>query len=56
VGKVVAHGGDVLNQALNWALEHIEIVGIKTNVPALLGVLADERFVSGRYDTSLLGK
>ena len=37
-------------------LEKLHIEGLKTNLPALLAVLQDERFVSGDYDTGLLGK
>jgi acetyl-CoA carboxylase biotin carboxylase subunit len=58
VGKVVAWSGDRPNALLEMsaALAGLRIEGIKTNVPALLEVLADERFGSGDYDTGLLGK
>jgi len=36
------------------ALELFRIEGVKSNIPALKGVLIDPRFVDGSYDTSLL--
>ncbi len=58
VGKVVAWSGDRLNALgeMRMALDRLRIDGLKTNVPALLEVLGDERFRSGDYDTGLLGK
>jgi acetyl-CoA carboxylase, biotin carboxylase subunit len=58
IGKVVARSGDRLNAMteMRMALEDLQIEGIKTNIPALLEVLRDERFTSGEYDTGLLGK
>jgi acetyl-CoA carboxylase biotin carboxylase subunit len=56
IGKVIVHGGNRPNSLHNMALSDLQIEGIKTNVPALLQVLEDERFVSGDYDTGLLGK
>jgi acetyl-CoA carboxylase biotin carboxylase subunit len=57
IGKVIVHKGDRLNAVgLGRILEMLHIEGVKTNIPALLGVLGDERFVSGDYDTGLLGK
>ena len=56
IGKVVVHGGSRYNTDVRWALEHLRIEGIKTNVPALLRVLEDPRFESGDYDTGLLGQ
>jgi len=38
------------------ALGDIRLDGLKTNIPALERVMRDERFVSGDYDTGLLGK
>jgi pyruvate carboxylase len=40
----------------DWVLREMRIEGLKTNLPRLLEVLADERFRSGDYDTGLLGK
>jgi acetyl-CoA carboxylase biotin carboxylase subunit len=58
VGKVIVRAGSRYNTTgqMRWALEDLRIAGIKTNLPALIGVLRDERFLSGRYDTGLLGK
>jgi acetyl-CoA carboxylase biotin carboxylase subunit len=56
VGKVIAHDGWSGTTNAAAILGSVRIGGIKTNIPALLGVLEDERFVTGEYDTSLLGK
>jgi acetyl-CoA carboxylase biotin carboxylase subunit len=58
VGKVIVHGGGRATSIglMEAALDDLSIEGLKTNVPALREVLADEGFRSGRYDTSLLGK
>jgi acetyl-CoA carboxylase biotin carboxylase subunit len=57
IGKVIVHGGDRMNGVLLARIvEMLHIEGIKTNIPALLQVLHDERFLSGDYDTGLLGK
>jgi acetyl-CoA carboxylase, biotin carboxylase subunit len=57
IGKVIVHKGDRLNAVLlGRILEMLHIEGVKTNIPALLRVVGDERFVSGAYDTGLLGK
>ena len=57
IGKVIVRGGahySTIGYAV--ALSQLEIEGVKTNLPALLDVLRDEGFLSGEYDTSLLGK
>jgi acetyl-CoA carboxylase biotin carboxylase subunit len=57
IGKAVFRGGDRANTlAVAPVLRDLEIDGVKTNIPALLGVLEDDRFRSGEYDTGLLGK
>jgi acetyl-CoA carboxylase, biotin carboxylase subunit len=58
IGKVVAHGGDRVNalMEMRMALEDLRVDGLKTNLPALREIVADERFASGEYDTGLLGK
>jgi acetyl-CoA carboxylase, biotin carboxylase subunit len=56
IGKVIIHAGDRVNVFHTSVLEKLHIEGLKTNLPALLAVLQDERFVSGHYDTGLLGK
>jgi acetyl-CoA carboxylase, biotin carboxylase subunit len=58
VGKVIVRAGSRYNTTgqMRWALEDLRIEGIKTNVLALIGVLRDERFLAGEYDTGLLGK
>jgi acetyl-CoA carboxylase biotin carboxylase subunit len=55
VGKFIAHDGDFENAPLS-VIEDLQIEGIKTNISAILGVLRDERFRSGEYDTGLIGK
>jgi acetyl-CoA carboxylase biotin carboxylase subunit len=56
IGKIVVQGTDRKESLRTSALEALRIEGTKTNVPALIDVLNDERFVSGDYDTGLLGK
>jgi acetyl-CoA carboxylase, biotin carboxylase subunit len=58
VGKLVAlgEGREASLERMSHALEEMEIDGIRSNVPALLGAIRDGRFSSGRYDTGLLGK
>lgn len=56
LAKVLAHGG-TREQALGRllvALKAFEVVGVKTNIPLLLRVLGDERFVAGGVDTGYL--
>jgi acetyl-CoA carboxylase, biotin carboxylase subunit len=57
IGKVIARGGDRAEAiaTIRTALERLVIEGPKTNVATHLRVLADPRFVSGDYDTGLLG-
>ena len=56
IGKVVVRGDDRAETLGTSSLDSLRIDGVKTNVPALAGVLRDERFVSGNYDTGLLGR
>ena len=56
IGKVVVHGADRAGSPRGAALRPLAIEGLKTNLPALVGVIDDERFVSGDYDTGLLGQ
>ncbi|NRD78770.1 acetyl-CoA carboxylase biotin carboxylase subunit [Bacillus sp. BRMEA1] len=42
--------------AANRFFQHMQIEGIKTNVPLFLALLADEAFNEGRYTTSFLTK
>jgi acetyl-CoA carboxylase biotin carboxylase subunit len=58
IGKVVVHGGGRATSIgmMRAALGDLGIEGLKTNVPSLREVIQDERFRSGDYDTSLLGK
>ncbi len=56
IGKVIVLSEGRSPEEAAAVLEGIHIEGIKTNLPALIGVLRDERFVSGQYDTGLLGK
>jgi acetyl-CoA carboxylase biotin carboxylase subunit len=58
LGKVIARAGDraAAIATMRSALDALRVEGVKTNVPALLDALVDERFVSGAYDTALLGR
>jgi acetyl-CoA carboxylase biotin carboxylase subunit len=58
IGKLVVHGSnreDAIGRARR-ALRATLIEGVKSNIDTHLRILDDERFVSGRYDTGLLGK
>ena len=57
IGKLVSFGADrqgAIEQML-VALDEIVLEGPKTNIATHKRVLTDERFVSGSYDTGLLG-
>lgn len=56
IAKVIVSGAtrETALHNLENALAQTAIHGIETNVPYLLGILADERFRSGRISTSLL--
>lgn len=58
IGKLVATAEDRPKaiEAMREALRSLEIEGLKTNIATHLDVLADERFVSGDYDTGFLGR
>jgi acetyl-CoA carboxylase biotin carboxylase subunit len=56
IGKVIVHSGDRVNAVRTGILDILHIEGVKTNIPALLRVVGHERFLSGDYDTGLLGK
>ncbi|MBI4260099.1 MAG: ATP-grasp domain-containing protein [Actinobacteria bacterium] len=58
IGKLVVggEGREGAVAAMRAAVEGTRIDGVKTNLPALLRVLAGEPFASGRYDTGLLGQ
>jgi acetyl-CoA carboxylase biotin carboxylase subunit len=57
IGKLVSFGADRDGaiEAMLSALVAVVLEGPKTNVATHRRVLSDERFVSGRYDTGLLG-
>jgi acetyl-CoA carboxylase, biotin carboxylase subunit len=58
LAKLVVHGQD-RKQALARALEaagSFVITGLKTNLPFHLDLLRSEEFVSGEYDTSVVGR
>jgi acetyl-CoA carboxylase, biotin carboxylase subunit len=58
IGKLAVHAATRTSALteVGMALEELRIEGLKTNIPALRAIVRDERFVSGRYDTGLLGK
>lgn len=58
IAKLIVWGKD-RNHAIargRRALEEFTIEGIKTTIPFHLNVLNDERFVSGKFDTSFIDK
>jgi acetyl-CoA carboxylase biotin carboxylase subunit len=58
MGKVIVHGASRREAiaAMTETLRSTAIEGLKTNLPALLDVLMGEPFLTGRYDTGLLGR
>jgi acetyl-CoA carboxylase biotin carboxylase subunit len=58
IGKLVIHGADRDDAIANAraAVRATVIEGVRSNLDTHLRILDDERFVSGRYDTGLLGK
>jgi acetyl-CoA carboxylase biotin carboxylase subunit len=58
IGKAVVHGGGRLTTmgTARAVLSDLQVEGLRTNLPTLVDLLGDERFLSGDYDTSLLGK
>ncbi|MDP4173298.1 MAG: acetyl-CoA carboxylase biotin carboxylase subunit [Bacteroidota bacterium] len=56
LGKLIVWGTDrphAINRARR-ALEELTIEGVKTTIPFHLRVLEDERFLSGKFDTSFI--
>lgn len=51
--KVIAHGGNLAASAakMNRALREFRVRGVKTNIPFLLNVLENPRFLTGSLDT-----
>jgi acetyl-CoA carboxylase biotin carboxylase subunit len=47
---------DAARRGMLEALERFRVEGIKTTIPIHRRILADERFVSGHYDTTLVAK
>jgi acetyl/propionyl-CoA carboxylase alpha subunit len=58
IGKLVVHGSGraAAIDEMRHAIDGCAIQGLKTNLDAHTRILADERFTSGAYDTSFLGK
>ncbi len=58
LAKLVVWGEDRAEaiQRSREALENFQIEGIRHNLPLHLRILADERFLSGQYDTGLLSR
>ncbi|MBS1271490.1 MAG: Biotin carboxylase [Candidatus Marinimicrobia bacterium] len=56
IGKIISHGRDRREaiDRMQRALEETVIEGIKTTIPFQQQVLADERFISGNFDTKFL--
>ncbi|PSN56239.1 Pyruvate carboxylase [Blattella germanica] len=51
--KVIAHAGDLQGSAakMNRALREFRVRGVKTNIPFLLNVLENQKFLNGTLDT-----
>ncbi len=58
IGKLVVREDDraAAIEAMRHAVRGTVIEGLKTNLPTHARILDDERFTSGMYDTSFLGK
>lgn len=56
VAKVVAWGEDraMAHRRLRRALQDFKIVGVQTNIPLHLHILADERYAQGHYNTNFM--
>ena len=57
LGKVIVHAGtrEEAIRKMRAALCELVIDGIPTNISEQLGIIGDERFVSGRYDLTFMG-
>ncbi|XP_031836293.1 pyruvate carboxylase isoform X2 [Nomia melanderi] len=51
--KVIAHAGDLQSSCakMNRALREFRVRGVKTNIPFLLNVLENQKFLNGKVDT-----
>ncbi|XP_012257036.2 pyruvate carboxylase, mitochondrial isoform X2 [Athalia rosae] len=51
--KVIAHSGDLQSSCakMNRALREFRVRGVKTNIPFLLNVLENQKFLNGNVDT-----
>jgi acetyl-CoA carboxylase biotin carboxylase subunit len=58
LAKLIVRGADRAEAIRRGraALDNFQIEGIKHNIPLHLQILADERFLSGQYDTGLLSR
>ncbi|MHA6261316.1 acetyl-CoA carboxylase biotin carboxylase subunit [Sporosarcina sp. CAU 1771] len=56
IGKVIVYGDDrkAAITKMKHALEQMEVVGIKTNLPLLERIMDAEQFTSGNYTTNFL--
>jgi acetyl-CoA carboxylase biotin carboxylase subunit len=57
IAKLIGHGADraAAIAKVKAALESFEIEGVKSTIPIHLRVLDDSAFVSGEYDTRIIG-
>ena len=56
VGKIISHGlvrEDAIDKLINF-LEKISIEGIKTNIPFLISLLKDKKFLDGSHNTKYI--
>lgn len=51
--QVIAHAGDLQSSCakMNRALREFRVRGVKTNIPFLLNVLENQKFLNGKVDT-----
>lgn len=51
--QVIAHAGDLQSSCakMNRALREFRVRGVKTNIPFLLNVLENQKFLNGNVDT-----
>ncbi len=56
IGKIISHGlvrEDAIDKLINF-LEKISIEGIKTNIPFLISLLKDKKFLDGSHNTKYI--
>jgi 3-methylcrotonyl-CoA carboxylase alpha subunit len=56
LAKLIVHAEDrdAAARRMQWALDHVAVLGVTTNVPLLRTIVADEAFLAGQTTTSFL--